>query len=322
MSRRILFRADGSHEIGFGHIVRSLALAQMLKDDFLISFYCKQIPAELKKNISELHFGFFEISSESEFLHAIQPNDYIVLDGYNFTSDYQKNIKTKAGKLISIDDLHDQTFYSDLIINHAPNVKPGMYDAQPYSKFALGPDYALLRPSFLVSKHVEKEYTSDLTLFICFGGSDFKNLTPLALQIAINSSIFAKIIVVLGSGFKGADQLKSITKKADNVVIYHALDEKQMAQQMLEANVALVPASSILFEALATGNKVISGMYVDNQKSIYTGFKNLDAIIDVFDFSTKKIEKGFKKIRSFENPKVIDGKSSERFQKLFYDLSK
>ena len=322
MSRKILFRSDGSHEIGFGHIVRSLSLAQMLKDIFHITFYSKSLPPELKKNITNLNFGSVEISSESEFLNAVQPDDFVVLDGYNFSYDFQKKIKINADKLICIDDLYNQVFYADLIINHAPGVTPEMYSAQAYTSFALGPEFALLRPSFLSTNYTRETDPSNLTLFICFGGTDFKNITPKALKIAIDSSQFEKIVVVLGAGFRDTVELNSITKKADNVVTYHALEEKQMAQLMFNANVALVPASGILFEALATGNKVISGMYVDNQKSIYTGFKNLNAIIDVVDFSEKEIEKGFRKIRSFENPNVIDGKSPERFQKLFCDLSK
>ena len=34
MLKKILFRADGNEEIGYGHVIRSLALADMLKENF------------------------------------------------------------------------------------------------------------------------------------------------------------------------------------------------------------------------------------------------------------------------------------------------
>ncbi|MDR1895166.1 MAG: UDP-2,4-diacetamido-2,4,6-trideoxy-beta-L-altropyranose hydrolase, partial [Prevotellaceae bacterium] len=38
MKRKIIFRADAGLNIGYGHFIRSLALADMLKNDFDILF--------------------------------------------------------------------------------------------------------------------------------------------------------------------------------------------------------------------------------------------------------------------------------------------
>lgn len=37
--QKIYFRADAGAEIGYGHFIRSLALAYMLKDDFDCTFF-------------------------------------------------------------------------------------------------------------------------------------------------------------------------------------------------------------------------------------------------------------------------------------------
>ena len=39
MNRKIYFRADAGVDIGYGHFTRTLALADMLKDDFECTFY-------------------------------------------------------------------------------------------------------------------------------------------------------------------------------------------------------------------------------------------------------------------------------------------
>jgi spore coat polysaccharide biosynthesis predicted glycosyltransferase SpsG len=38
MKHKVIFRADADRDIGYGHFVRSSALADMLKDDFDVLF--------------------------------------------------------------------------------------------------------------------------------------------------------------------------------------------------------------------------------------------------------------------------------------------
>ena len=47
--RKIYFRADAGPEIGYGHYIRSLALADMLKDDFDCTMFT-QTPTEYQYN--------------------------------------------------------------------------------------------------------------------------------------------------------------------------------------------------------------------------------------------------------------------------------
>ena len=48
MKRKIYFRADASASIGYGHFIRTLALADMLKDDFDCTFFtCHPTPYQV-----------------------------------------------------------------------------------------------------------------------------------------------------------------------------------------------------------------------------------------------------------------------------------
>ena len=51
MKRKIIFRADGGKSIGMGHVVRSCALAAMLKDNFTIVFAIQQPIESVLKTI-------------------------------------------------------------------------------------------------------------------------------------------------------------------------------------------------------------------------------------------------------------------------------
>ena len=51
----IVFRVDGSHDIGTGHLMRCLTLANELKciDDIYIRFLCRHIPESLHELIQK-----------------------------------------------------------------------------------------------------------------------------------------------------------------------------------------------------------------------------------------------------------------------------
>lgn len=313
---QIYFRTDGSTQTGLGHLVRCIALAQMLKKMFQIVFVCEKIPEKIVGEVNKNGFVLKRIQNESEFFNILKPEDIVVLDGYHFDTAYQKKINSLKCKLVCIDDLHDKEdkeFAADLIINHAPGLKPQDYQAQPYTQFALGPAHALLRPVFLKQASKDRKIDKIETVLICFGGSDQKNVTESTLKVVLEYRLLKKIIVVTGAAYNYLEILRN--SFLDNrVKYYNAIEEDELLTLMLEADLAIVPASGILFEALAAGCKIISGYYVDNQKIVARNFKLINAFESAEDFSSenlkKAIDRSFKDIQ--KTIKIIDGKSGQR----------
>jgi len=266
MKPEILIRADGNPLIGLGHLVRCSALAHMLKDDFNITFICKNIPDPMLAKLNNNGFNCCKIEIENEFISRLNDNTIAVLDGYHFDIGYQKQVKATGSKLVCIDDLHDKEFLADLIINHAPGITIQDYKAQPYTQFALGLDFALLRPAFLKQAKKERKIDKIETVLICFGGSDYYNLTDSTLRVIMGFGQFRKIIVVTGSAYKHVDSLNAMIKADHRIVCHHDLDSKQMISLMVESSLAIVPCSSILLELFTVGVPTITGFYVDNQR--------------------------------------------------------
>lgn len=119
--RKIFFRADAGAQIGYGHFIRTLALADMLRDDFDCTFYT-QSPSTYQQREADKVCPLVSLPSDDSkferFLEYLIGDEIVVLDNYFYTSDYQKQIKDKGCKLVHIDDIHDRHFYADLIINH------------------------------------------------------------------------------------------------------------------------------------------------------------------------------------------------------------
>ncbi|WP_426668535.1 UDP-2,4-diacetamido-2,4,6-trideoxy-beta-L-altropyranose hydrolase [Mucilaginibacter sp. McL0603] len=322
---KILIRVDGSTKIGLGHLVRCIALAQMLKSDFDISFVCIEIPSSSQREIKGLEFNLIIINKEEEFLLFVNNEVIVVLDHYGADSNYQKNIKNKGCKLVCIDDLHDKVFFADLIINHAPNVVPSDYMAQVDTQFALGLDYVLLRPAFLKKAKETITYKSINTAFICFGGADVRNITQTTVDILKNDARFKKIIIVTGAVYNYLSQLEQSISNDKRFFSYNSIDSNTMTNLIEEAQLAIVPASGILQEVLAIGCKVVSGMYVENQKNIFENYRALEAFQSAENFSDtdliRAIDASFKDKSTFVN-KFIDGRSGERLLRQFIELGK
>jgi UDP-2,4-diacetamido-2,4,6-trideoxy-beta-L-altropyranose hydrolase len=323
MKRNVFIRADGNPTMGLGHITRCVALAYMLKSDFKIIFICKEVTESIRNEIRISGFFLVKILDELTFFNELNPSDIVVLDGYNFTLEYQQTIKEKGCRLVCIDDLYDRFFFADLIINHAPGVKKKDYHATLNTKYALGLDYALLRPSFLRRARQESGVNKIESALICFGGSDSKNLTQVALLAALTFTMLKKIIVVTGAFYHDTESLKLIIQTDSRVEHHHNINENQMFSIIKVSQLAIVPASGLLFEVLAAGCFVISGMYVDNQKVLFQNFSRLKAFTNAGRFGFEEIKVAISTV--FENPgqhnKLIDGKSDERILNIFKSLN-
>lgn len=262
--RKIFFRADAGVQIGYGHFIRSLALADMLKDDFECTFFTTS-PSAYQIGEMEKVCAFVTLNEDTKFenfLNLLTGDEIVVLDNYFFTTQYMQQIKDKGCKLVCIDDIHDRHFNADLIINHG-NAKAAMYDANPDTRFCIGPSYALLRKPFLERKITNAPRKGKWV--ICFGGSDQYNLTEKVARALAN--IADEIVAIVGSAYNNRASLSSITY----VNTLSSLSAEQIAYEFSSAENVVCSASSVCYEALACGSNVFAGYYVDNQQEFYEG---------------------------------------------------
>lgn len=228
-----------------------------------------------------------------------------------------------------IDDLHDKSFVADLIINHAPGVRAASYDSQNNNvKFLLGPKYALLRPEFFIKEHSSINKASESTqVLICFGGSDFKNLTQFILE-KCNFNEPVEYTVITGSAYPYLLQLKEyLHQQSKNVKLLSSLNEREMKVEFCKSDICIVPASGILFEVLSCGVPVITGYYTQNQFDIYKGFLDLNVVYGAGNFSKDSFLSALNLMSTsrtqtmVENQKFcIDGNASQRILKAFKQL--
>lgn len=267
--RKVYFRADAGPEIGYGHFIRSLALADMLKEDFECVFFT-QTPTEYQINEANGVCKLVPLPSDDSkfqlFIDYLKGNEIAVLDNYFYSTDYQKAIKAKGCKLVCIDDMHDKHYVSDIVINHGCN-KHELFSIEPYTKLCLGLDWALLRKPFLEAIHniQSREHNQQVEkIVVCFGGSDPLGLTQKSIDQLSKINYLKRIDVIVGNQFDYSGLIE------DSRLCFHKnISAQAVADLFFCCDLAIVSASTICIEALACGARVAACLYVNNQQELY-----------------------------------------------------
>ena len=337
--KRIIIRADGCYNIGFGHIYRMISLCHVLYNRFDLIFVSHSSPEflslELKKlntplfNVNEINYSRpDEKKSEDEVPFDmgkfVKGDEIVILDGYWFGENFQKSIKKLGAKVVLIDDLQSGRIYADLVINSLPSANPCQFDVQSYTQFALGINYIFLRPAFLRNAQNAVDNIDDTleikSVLICFGGSDSKGVTVSTLKEVAKFDQFQKINVVIGHSFLHWEELDKIIDSRINLHI--SIDDEQFVDLLKKVDLVIVPASGVMIESLSMRKTVIAGMYANNQEKQLKDYIDMNAIISAGHFSNEEISNAIKtsfKIKS-KAPKIIDGLSGDRLFSLIQNL--
>jgi spore coat polysaccharide biosynthesis predicted glycosyltransferase SpsG len=273
MKRRIIFRADAGQNIGYGHFIRSSALADMLKDDFDVLFATIN-PTDYQKNELSNICSCINLNQAThceDFLSILQGDEIVVLDNYFFTTDYQRAVRAKGCKLVCIDDMHDKHYVADVVICHELD-DASLFSVEPYTRLCLGIEWALLRkPFFEAGRNRRHSAQSEVNnIVVAFGGIDEFHLTDKVITMLLTNEKIKRIDAILGETYK--------EKKGEiygiPVKFHRSISAQKVANLFSVCDLAILSASIVCLEALACGAKVAAGYYVDNQYESYNNFKN------------------------------------------------
>lgn len=313
--RKVYLRADASAEIGYGHFIRSLALADMLKDDFDCTFFTIS-PSNYQMAEMNKVCNFVSLKEETkfkDFINLLSGNEIVVLDNYFFTTEYQREIKNKGCSLVCVDDMHDKHYVADIVINHVLTDEK-LFSVESYTKLALGLNYALLRKPFLQPLYNNKEKGH---WFVSFGGTDYDNMTAKFVELLNSSPKIKSITVVVGDSYKYHDTLEQFNK----IEIKKNLSANEMQQEMCRAQYAVLPSSSVCIEAIACGCKIASGFFVENQRHYADFFQSQRYVLPLGNLKDYHGNIFIKEIENFNFCEIGDFSTiSNRYIKLFKTL--
>src|SRR2546430_6705261 len=213
-SQTLLIRADANVEIGTGHVMRCLALAQAWQDRggdvvFAMAESSAGIDERLRleqAQISRLDAmpGSADDAAQTASLAQELQADWAVVDGYHFDFAYQRFLKDTGLQLLIIDDYDHAGHYSaDVVINQNISAKESLYTSRErYTRLCLGLDYVLLRREFKVWREWKREIAPVAKkILVTMGGSDPQNLTERVIGSLSSGDLKdLELIVVVGPG--------------------------------------------------------------------------------------------------------------------------
>src|SRR5690554_3843325 len=312
----IVFRADASIEMGTGHVMRCLTLADALVETGAVChFICREHPGHLNALITERGHIVYSLpyieqhkqrkhSKAEELAHArwlgatqtedlnacvpllksLQP-DWLIVDHYAIDERWHQELRAYCQKIMVIDDLADRQHDCDLLLDQTFGRSSEDYlPLVPQDCQVLcGAHYALLRPEFAQWRDysLKRRAQGQLEhLLINLGGVDKDNITTEILQALANTALpdNCRITVVMGAT---APWVERVQQQA--ALMPWPTEVKvgvnNMAELMANSDLAIGAAGATSWERCCLGLPSIIICLADNQKKVISHLVQADAVV-------------------------------------------
>lgn len=291
---RLLLRADASTQIGTGHVMRCLALAQAWQDaGGLVHFAAVDIPERLEMRLRAenmtlhrmdvvpgSHADAIQCATLAKALNV----DWVVEDGYQFGADFQHTIKGAGLRLLAIDDYgHASHYCADLVLNQNIYANSSVYSSrEPNTRLLLGTQYVLLRQEFWrwCSK-LQNIPVQARKVLVTMGGSDPDNVTLKVIE-ALNQVQFngLELIVVVGASNKHLRKLQDAIRRSPHKILIK-VNVRDMPELMDWAELAVSAGGSTCWEFAFMGVPTLCLSLAENQLALAKGLNEAGAALDL-----------------------------------------
>jgi len=281
MKSLLLMRADAGMDLGSGHVMRSLALAQAWqREGGQAMFASTEMPAQLAERLhsSELQLermscqpGSSEDLACTVSIASANRAACVVADGYRMGSNWQKGIKAAGLPLVIIDDYgHSGHYYADVVLNQNLGADPSLYHRRESgTRLLLGAEYALLRSEFIAFRRERRDVPPIAQrLLVTLGGSDPQNVSEKIVRAldAVADTKF-EVRVVQGGSYPHRGSLEAAVA-AVSYPCELVVDARDMPKLMTWADLAVSAAGSTAWELAFMGLPMVLIVAADNQREV------------------------------------------------------
>ena len=286
--RKLVIRADAGGELGTGHVMRMIALAQAYtRRGGHVVITSVQCPEPIINRVLELGI-------EHHILNGCEPGDaqdsaatlqvceehdaqWLVLDGYHFGEKCQQRVAGHDIKVLCVDDYgHCETWNCDAVLNQNLGAENWAKRSAKRSDttWLLGSSFALIREEFLESIRGAKEKRFPARrVLVTMGGADPDNATQKALSALEETSLEGLELRVLVGGANPHQAKLSQYADSSRHEIEVLCNVHEMPPMYEWADAVISAGGSTCWEWLAYG---LSGAVVkiaDNQEPVVVEFE-------------------------------------------------
>lgn len=291
MARHLLIRADANTQIGTGHVMRCLALAQAWQDQGgTATLVARELPEGLQRILRSEQLEIITSPSFSETEDANNlvalakdlASECVVVDGYSFRIVHQRALRDAGIRHLFIDDYgHASEYVADFVLNQNISAEESLYrNRAPQTRLLLGTKYALLRREFRQFAVWQREIAPIATnILVTMGGADEGNISGRVLRALRRvANTDTKVRVIAGPANHHRAALEAMQDDSPEVEI---LVSPNMPEVMKWADIAVSAAGSTCWELMFMGLPFLAVAVAENQLKVASRLRD-SAIADVF----------------------------------------
>lgn len=300
--RRFAFRVDSSLEIGAGHVMRCLTLADALREQGARCTFVSRgnegsqlarieasghrlaaLPAAngdfdaeqgAPAHAAWLGAGWREDARQTRLALGTDRPDWLVVDHYAIDARWERELAGSCGRLMAIDDLADREHDCALLLDQTLGRMPSEYARLvPHDCLLLtGSAQALLRPEFAAAREAALARRPDASLrrlLVSMGGTDLANATGRVLAAIASEPALEdlELCVVVGGGSPWLAAVEAQLRAMPHRSELH-VDARAMAPLMQSADLAIGSAGTTSWERCCLGLPAILLVLADNQGAV------------------------------------------------------
>lgn len=255
--RQLFFRVDGNSEIGLGHVMRCISIAEAAKDYGYNSIFiladdsCLELVSSYGFEGIVLDSDWRDLGVEVDKMRALITQRHIYclfVDSYNVSNNYFTSLPCKK---FYIDDLGDNVLSVDALVCYAiysDDLK--LSEHYENTELLLGPDYVPLRKEFkqLPTKSINQNIQN---ILIMSGGTNPNNISGKIAEFLAKTTDY--MITIVGDALVNYPKI-TVVKETQNIKTL-----------MESADLAISAGGTTLYELCACGTPAISYSIADNQ---------------------------------------------------------
>ena len=297
----IVFRADASTEIGSGHVMRCLTLADALSQDgHQCQFVCREQEGHLGELIVSRGYSMSLLPSSTESVScqasddvtdyagwlgvswqedanqtldcfSLSKPDLLVIDNYALDFEWENRLSSAVKKIFVIDDLANRPHRCDFLLDQNLGRTTHDYDGLVPAGCTklIGPRFAMLRPEFVKFRErslARREAGEIKRILISLGGVDQGNVTGQVLE-AIGYLAFEEDLeldIVMGASAPHTPKIRrQVNRLSCRATVSVNVDD--MAERMSLADLSIGGVGSTSWERCSLGLPSLLFVLAENQ---------------------------------------------------------
>ena len=302
-----VFRADGNSDIGLGHVMRCMSIADAAVEmGHDVCFVLADNSVEKlvrRRGFSTFVLGadYKDMESELGLWSGIASDDFgsvdifLVVDSYYVTEKYLRELRQmrfadgRNCRLIYVDDLASFAYPVDVLVNYGFYADREVYEAlyqeakAEMPELLLGPEYAPLRKMFIgVEPRVQREEVRDV--LISTGGSDPYHLVLEMMSELVSRAVFESYCTyhfLVGGMNEDSDAIRRMASGLSFVEVHE--DVSDMKSLISSMDIVVSAAGSTQFEVCACGVPMVTYALADNQILGMEALENRGLAVSVGD---------------------------------------